>query len=200
MIDITNINLQQGPLKEFNKFYNNAMSSKQQSIEAACISTIDASKKTVHSRFINIKYVDESNFIFFSNYESNKANEIKTCSKVSLAFYWNTVNIQIRIEGEISKLDELVSDEHFRNRSKKKNALAISSNQSKEIDSYETVQKNYQQELDKISDLSKRPIYWGGYTISPQYFEFWEGHESRINKRSVYKKNISSWNHYFVQP
>ena len=88
---------------------------------------------------------------------------------------------------------------YFENRSKKKNALAISSNQSKPIDSYEQVIENYNKSLSK-DDLKKCPEYWGGYSFTPYYFEFWEGHESRLNKREIFEKIDGCWRHSFVQP
>jgi pyridoxamine 5'-phosphate oxidase len=200
MINLVDMDLQQKPLREFSRFYEKALLSNQQSIEASCVSTKKKKKKSAHSRFVNIKYVNNQDFIFFSNYESNKANEIKTSSKVSMAFYWNTINVQIRIEGNINKIDEIVSDKHFNIRGDEKNALAISSRQSRKIDSYELVKKNYKIQLDKANKTFKRPIYWGGYSISPYYFEFWEGHKSRLNKRDVYEKNLDNWNHFLLHP
>ena len=79
---------------------------------------------------------------------------------------------------------------------KKKNALAISSNQSKPIDSYKQVKENYNKSL-KNDDLKKCPEFWGGYSFTPYYFEFWEGHESRLNKREVYEKSDDSWKHHY---
>ncbi len=200
MIDLNKLDLTEKPLTEFKAFYNKAVELNQRSIEASCLSTIDIKKKSAHSRYVNIKYINSQEFIFFTNYESKKAKEIKTSSKVALNFYWNMANVQIRIEGNISKINESIYDEHFKTRGDAKNALAISSQQSQCIDSYKNVQINYQSQLGILSSLSKRPAYWGGYSITPYYFEFWEGHESRLNKRSVYEKNLDSWNHYYLQP
>ena len=88
---------------------------------------------------------------------------------------------------------------YFQSRSPKKNALAISSNQSKPIDSYSQVKENYNKSLIN-DDLKKCPDYWGGYSFIPYYFEFWEGHESRINKREVFDKIDGVWEKSFLQP
>jgi pyridoxine/pyridoxamine 5'-phosphate oxidase len=71
--------------------------------------------------------------------------------------------------------------------------------QSKEIKSYKKVIENYNKAL-KESDLSKRPEYWGGYSFTPYYFEFWEGHESRLNKRDIYELSGEDWIHSILQP
>ena len=186
------------PFSEFLKFYENAEKSLQPNIEAACISTISNRNKP-HSKFINIKYINKNKFIFFSNYNSNKAENIDFNNNVALIFFWNKTQTQIRIEGKISKLSKEKSDNHWKKRSKYKNALAISSMQSSLADSYEEVINNYESTL-KENDLSVRPSYWGGYSIKPIYFEFWTGHKSRINKRTIFKKNGDEWEEYTLQP
>ena len=81
----------------------------------------------------------------------------------------------------------------------KKNALAISSNQSKPVSSYDQVHENYKKSLNN-NNLKECPEYWGGYSFTPYYFEFWEGHKSRLNKREVYEMKNNNWDHYILQP
>ena len=88
---------------------------------------------------------------------------------------------------------------YFFNRSEEKNALAISSNQSKPIDSYNQVKENYNKSLKNV-DLKKCPEFWGGYAFTPYYFEFWEGDNFRLNKREVFEKNQDNWSRYLLQP
>ena len=97
----------------------------------------------------------------------------------------NEANIQIRLKGKVYKLETEASDKHFNSRSIQKNALALSSEQSKEISSYDDVIKKYKKVLNKIKNLDHivRPDYWGGYFFIPYYFEFWEGSDFRLNKR-----------------
>ena len=83
-------------------------------------------------------------------------------------------------------------------RDKKKNALAICSKQSSPIDSYENLQNKFDFSL-KNNDLNICPEYWGGYSFTPFYFEFWEGHESRLNKREAYELKDDKWIHSFLQ-
>ena len=77
--------------------------------------------------------------------------------------------------------------------------MAISSNQSKEINSYNQVKENYNKSF-KNDDLKTCPEFWGGYSFIPYYFEFWEGHKSRLNKREVYEKSDCIWEHFILQP
>tara|TARA_B100001109_G_C18775913_1_gene433054 strand:+ start:283 stop:876 length:594 start_codon:yes stop_codon:yes gene_type:complete len=188
----------EAPYQELIRRYEEAQKANQPNIEAACLSTISA-QALPHSRYVNIKYINNNEIIFFSNYRSLKASDIMSNSNIALNFFWSTTKTQIRIEGKIAKLDAARSDDHWKTRSKYKNALAISSNQSSLSKSYDEIKVSYESIL-KSADLSKRPKYWGGYSINPIYFEFWEGHKSRINKRHIYKKGETAWNQYFLQP
>ena len=82
---------------------------------------------------------------------------------------------------------------------KKKNAVAISSHQSKIIESHEKVIHNYEKSIKK-DNLSKCPNHWGGFSFTPYYFEFWHGHESRVNKREVFELRNNQWIDFFIQP
>jgi pyridoxamine 5'-phosphate oxidase len=103
------------------------------------------------------------------------------------------------MKANIKRTSKEFNQKYFFDRLKEKNALAISSNQSNPINSYSLVKENYNKSL-KNDDLKKCPDYWGGFLFIPYYFEFWEGHESRINKREVFKKSDGIWKNSFLQP
>ena len=146
----------QEPFKYLKKYYDQAKDT-EKSIEAIALSTIDANKGQPFSRFVNIKYIERDKLIFFSNYNSNKSFQINTSNKVACIFFWKSINIQIRIEGRISKCSEELSNKHFSQRSKEKNVLAISSNQSQQIESYEKVKDKYKTAFDNYSEYTNRP-------------------------------------------
>ena len=198
MIQFKNLN-QGEPYLLFKSKYDEAYSAGQKVIEAISISTFENKTNEVDSRFVNLKFVSENEFIFFSNYKSPKANSFETHNQIAALIYWSSINVQIRMKAKIRKMSNDYNQRYFENRSKKKNALAISSNQSKPIDSYKQVIENYNKSLNK-DDLKKCPEYWGGYSFTPYYFEFWEGHESRLNKREIFEKIDGCWRHSFVQP
>ena len=198
MIQFQNLN-QEEPYLLFKSRYDEAYSAGQKVIEAISISTFENKTNEVDSRFVNLKFVSESEFIFFSNYKSPKANSFETHNQIAALIYWSSINVQIRMKAKIKKMSNDYNQSYFENRSKKKNALAISSNQSKPINSYDQVIENYNKSLSN-DDLKKCPEYWGGYSFAPYYFEFWEGHESRLNKREIFEKIDGCWRHSFVQP
>ena len=138
-------------------------------------------------------------FIFFTNYDSCKSKDFNSHNQITALIFWNSINTQIRIKAKIKKTPIEFNKDYFKNRNPKKNALAISSNQSSPINSYEMVQNNYNNSL-RLDNLKECPDSWGGFSFTPYYFEFWEGHESRLNKRDVYELNINEWKHYILQP
>ena len=187
------------PYRRFLDLYKKAEEMNEPCIDIICLSTYDPKHKHVNSRFLNLKFISNDHWIFFSNYNSKKAKEVEQHNNVSMSIYWSTLDAQVRLKGKISKSPEIVSDEHFRIRDNKKNALSVSSRQSLKVDSYETVLKNYDETLQNYN-FEERPKYWGGYSFIPNYFEFWEGHVSRINKRQVFEQKKDTWIEYFLQP
>jgi pyridoxamine 5'-phosphate oxidase len=198
MIEFNKLN-QEIPYLLFKTKYDEAVNEGQKGIEAISISSYNIKAKEVDSRYVNLKFILNDEFIFFSNYNSPKSSSFNFHSQIAALVYWPSTNVQIRMKAKIKKTSNDYNQKYFFVRSEEKNALAISSNQSKQIDSYNQVKENYHKSL-KNDDLKKCPEFWGGYSFTPYYFEFWEGHESRLNKREVYEKNDDSWKHFFLQP
>ena len=187
------------PYTELKTRYENALKMNQKNIEAISITSYSKELNEVNSRYVNLKFIKNKDLIFFSNYRSPKSKEFEGHHQVSVLIYWNSINTQIRLKAFIKKTSKEFNKTYFSNRSQQKNALAISSKQSDLIDSFESIKKNYNRALES-DDLKDCPDYWGGFSLTPYYFEFWEGHESRLNKREVYEKSDDSWNHLFLQP
>ncbi len=198
MIQFNNLN-QEIPYLLFKEKYVEALNEGQKGIEAISVSSYNAKMHEVNSRYVNLKFITNDEFIFFSNYNSPKASSFNSHNQIAALFYWPSINMQIRMKAKIKKTSNEYNQKYFFDRSEEKNALAISSNQSHPIDSYSQVKESYNKSL-KNDDLKKCPEFWGGYSFTPYYFEFWEGHESRLNKREVYEKSEDSWNHLFLQP
>ena len=198
MIQFNNLN-QEIPYQLLKEKYDEAMNAGQKGIEAISIASYESKKNEVDSRYVNLKFISNDEFIFFSNYDSPKASAFNSHDQIAALLYWPRINVQIRMKAKIKKTSDEFNQKYFFDRSKEKNALAISSNQSKKIDSYSLVKENYNKSL-KNDDLKKCPKYWGGYSFIPYYFEFWEGHESRINKREVFEIVNGSSKHSYLQP
>ena len=198
MIEFKNLN-QEIPYLLFKEKYDEALNAGQRNIEAISIASFNKEKKEVDSRFVNLKIVDNDSFVFFSNYNSPKSIAFKSHNQVSINIYWPIINLQIRMKAKISKKERSYNQAYFLKRSAEKNALAISSDQSQSISSYDLVVKNYN-EVKKDMDLKECPEYWGGFVFKPYEIEFWEGNSFRLNKRNMYKLVDNTWHHNILQP
>lgn len=198
MIEFVNNSFEK-PYVKLKRCYENALNNNQSNIEAISISSYSQKEKEVDSRFVNLKIINNNELIFFSNYKSEKSIQFEEHNQIAAIFYWDSINTQIRMKATIKKTPINLNKSYFKKRSKEKNALAISSKQSKKIISYEKVLKNFQLAYDN-SDLTACPEYWGGYAFTPYYFEFWEGHSSRLNKRDFYELIEGNWNNGVLQP
>jgi len=198
MISINNIS-QELPYQLLKIKYDEALKAGQKGIEAISISSYNKEVSEVDSRYVNLKFITNDQFIFFSNYESPKASSFNSHNQIAALVYWPSINVQIRMKAKIKKTLKKYNQQYFFNRSEKKNALAISSNQSKIIDSFDTVQENFRRTL-RNDDLKECPKYWGGYSFTPYEVEFWEGDEFRLNKRNLYRKDNATWNHFILEP
>ena len=142
MIKLSNLN--QGiPYLLFKQKYDDAVNAEQKNIEAISISSYENKANEVDSRYVNLKFIINDEFIFFSNYASPKASAFNSHNQISALLYWSNINIQIRIKAKIKKTSDEFNQKYFSDRSKEKNALAISSSQSNLIDSYFQVKENY---------------------------------------------------------
>lgn len=190
---------QEAPFIIFKKKYEEALSAGQKSIEAISISSFNKQINEVDSRYVNLKFISNNEFIFFSNYNSPKASSFNSHDQIAALVYWPSINVQIRIKAKIKKTSNKYNQKYFLHRSEEKNALAISSNQSKIIDSFNKVQENFKKSL-RNDDLKECPKYWGGFSFTPYEIEFWEGSEFRLNKRNFYKKDKDVWSHSILEP
>ena len=198
MIQFNNLS-QETPYQLLKKKYDEALNAGQLGIEAISISSYNKEINEVDSRYVNLKFINNDEFIFFSNYESPKAAAFNSHNQIAALLYWPSINVQIRMKAKIKKTSNQFNQNYFFDRSKEKNALAISSKQSKKIELFEQVKENYNKSLNS-DDLKTCPKYWGGFSFVPFEIEFWEGNEFRLNKRNLYKKDDTIWNHYILEP
>lgn len=199
MIDI-NLRDNSKPYDYFERLYNKALDANQKNIEAIAISSYNPKREEVTSRYVNLKYIINEEWIFFSNYQSPKALDFANHKNISGLLFWQSINTQIRIKANIQKTNTEFSDQHYKTRSIEKNVLANSSKQSVKVKSFDEVIENYNKVMNKKESIYERPIFWGGYSFTPHYFEFWEGNNKRLNKRIVFERTSNIWDEYVIQP
>ena len=150
---------------------------------AMVVSSVDASGQP-HSRVVLLRGVNEDGLKFYTNYSSNKGQELELNNKVALNFFWPTVERQVRVEGELHKLSDAESDAYFNSRPRESQIGAWVSPQSATIDSREVLNERFREFTNKFEGHPvPRPAHWGGYIIRPKYFEFWQGRPNRLHDR-----------------
>ena len=191
----------QQPFEEFEKWWQSAQKNSIPEMNAAALSTIN-SEKRVHSRMILIKDFSKNGFIFFTNYSSQKAQDLFFNPQAALLIWWQKISRQIRIEGKVEKVSEEVSNDYFYSRPHEYQLGAWTSHQSEKISSPEELQKKYAELKKKYENsLIPRPPYWGGFILIPDYFEFWIGNENRLHDRVAYHLDSNlNWEKYYLSP
>ena len=154
----------------------------------------------MRQRFVLLKGCDDRGFIFFTNYNSNKAAAMDSNRQVSLLFPWNELDRQVSISGTAEKLPAAESDAYFASRPRASQLSAWASNQSQSIASRASLEA----QLDEVSARFEggsvpRPEGWGGYVVNPQRIEFWQGGSDRLHDRFAYT-NDDSWTLERLQP
>ena len=190
----------QDPFFLFKDWYNLASNENIKDVNAMSLSTIDKDNFP-QTRQVLLKKMNELGFIFFTNYGSNKSQEILCNDKVSLNFFWRDLERQIRIVGYASKIPVEESKEYFLSRPKDSQIAAIISHQSKKLSSKSELIEKYNEYKSKYEDTDiDFPSYWGGFIVKPLKFEFWQGAESRLHDRLLYTKNNKGWNVSLLWP
>jgi len=138
-------------------------------------------------RTVLLKDIIKGEFIFYTNYESRKSNEINETAKGAICFYWKSLNRQIRLIGSIKKVPEKVSDEYYNSRSRRSRIGAWVSQQSRELESREILMNKVKLFESKYNDDIPRPNFWGGFALKPVEFEFWQDGDYRLHDRFILK-------------
>ncbi len=181
------------PIKQFKIWWDEAVESNVQEINAMTLATCTKDAKP-SARIVLLKGINNNGFVFFTNYESKKGNELEENPNAALIFFWKELERQIRIEGTVKKLSDKESDEYFVIRPEQSRIGAWSSPQSKVIKNRRVLEETFEKYTLHFSDgVILRPPNWGGYIINPALIEFWQGRPNRLHDRLQYTANNNEW-------
>lgn len=194
--------VQLDPFENFLKVYSRAQKIISKDPNAMQLATVSREARP-SLRTVLYKGLVRGGFSFYTNYKSQKGDELAANPAASLLFYWRELDMQVRIDGVVDKLTEQESDDYFATRARISQIGAWASAQSEHIQSHEELEKKHAEFEKKFANGKvPRPPYWGGYRLLPMKIEFWFSREGRLHERYVYERQSleSPWKTYMKSP
>jgi pyridoxamine 5'-phosphate oxidase len=179
------------PIELFKLWMDDAKKSEPNDPNAVSLATSNNNFPSV--RMVLLKDFSQNGFIFYTNLNSQKGNELKENPKAAMCFHWKSLLRQIRINGVVTQVADDVADKYYNSRSYESRIGAWASKQSKELTSRDQLIDSIKEYKDKYNDENNvpRPSHWSGWILSPQSIEFWLDGDSRIHERLKYIKDSS---------
>lgn len=181
------------PLDQFSKWFEQAQDADVPEVNAMTLATADGEGQP-SARIVLLKDIEKGAFVFYTNYNSQKGEDLAENPKAALVFFWPELERQVRIEGLVSKVSPDMSTSYFHSRPRGSQVGAWTSPQSKVIESREVL-KNRMEEIEQKYEGQEipRPEHWGGYELRPERVEFWQGRANRLHDRILFTKMGESW-------
>ncbi len=181
------------PVRQFAAWFQQAQAADLRMPEAAALATASADGAP-SVRMVLVKSVDDRGFVFFSNYASRKAGELAANPRAALAFYWDPLGRQVRVEGTVERTSAEESADYVRGRPRGSQLSALASPQSEVIESRALLEE-------RVGELEQRyaqgelplPTGWGGYRLVPETIELWQQRHDRLHDRLRYRRDVGGW-------
>lgn len=190
------------PLAMFRQWLQQARDTECAPVEAnsMVLATVDPEGRP-HCRVLLLKGLSDEGFTFFGNYQSDKGQQLAANPYAAMTFFWPGLERQVRIEGQVSRLDPALSDAYFDSRSMASRLGAWASPQSRPLASRAALESMLAETIKRfVGQTVSRPEHWGGYCLHPERLEFWQGRADRLHDRVDYRLRDGAWQRSRLAP
>lgn len=187
------------PVIQFAQWMNEALASEIPDANAMTLATVGEDGRP-DARVVLLKYYGEEGFAFFTNYESKKGRDLAANPTAVLHFFWPQLDRQVSIYGTVGKTTREESEKYFNSRPVDSRVAAWASSQSRVIDSRSFLEKRFEEIKARFGDDVPLPDFWGGFRLTPNRFEFWQGRQNRLHDRLRYELKDRAWSLFRLSP
>ena len=187
------------PFDQFQRWFDKALLAHPEDATSMTLATADEQGRP-GARIVLLKHFDKHGFCWFTDFRSEKGEQLKENPYAEILFYWYGLERQVRIRGPVEQLDYAFGERYFNERPLGSRISAAVSHQSAPVDSRSTLEKAVEQMREKPESEIICPETWGGYRLIPERFEFWQGRENRLHDRFRYEFADEQWQIHRLQP